>query len=138
VCAVREREAGVPVRAGQTQAVADVARLAGLRPGGVVCEIMNDDGTISRAPELGEFCKRHNLKMISVADLIRYRLQNERFIHRQSESYMRTEFGSFKAIVYASTIVPEQHLALVHGEIADREDVLVRIHSHCLFVDVFG
>jgi 3,4-dihydroxy 2-butanone 4-phosphate synthase/GTP cyclohydrolase II len=135
---LRAREGGVLVRAGQTEAVVDVARLAGLRPGGVICEIMNDDGTMARAPQLIEFCKRHNLKMISVADLIRYRLQNERLIHRQSESCVRTEFGDFKIIVYASTIVPEQHLALVHGEIDDRESVLVRMHSHCVFGDVFG
>jgi 3,4-dihydroxy 2-butanone 4-phosphate synthase/GTP cyclohydrolase II len=135
---LRAREGGVLVRAGQTEAVVDVARLAGLRPGGVICEIMNDDGTMARAPQLTEFCQRHNLKMISVADLIRYRLQNERFIHRQNESCIRTEFGDFKTIVYASTIVPEQHLALVHGQIDDRGSVLVRMHSHCVFGDVFG
>jgi 3,4-dihydroxy 2-butanone 4-phosphate synthase / GTP cyclohydrolase II len=135
---LRAREGGVLVRAGQTEAVVDVAKLAGLRAGGVVCEIMNEDGTMSRALELGEFCRRHSLKMISVADLIRYRLQNERFIHRQSESCIRTEFGDFKTVVYASTIVPEQHLALVHGEIGDRESVLVRMHSHCVLGDVFG
>src|SRR6266436_6700316 len=135
---LRAREGGVLVRAGQTEAVVDLARLAGLRPGGVICEIMNDDGSMARVPQLVEFCARHDLRMISVEDLIRYRLQNERFIHRQSESCIRTEFGSFKTIVYASTIVPEQHLALVHGAIADREDVLVRMHSHCVFGDVFG
>lgn len=135
---LRAREGGVLVRAGQTEAVVDVARLAGLRPGGVICEIMNDDGTMARTPQLIDFCTRNGLKMISVADLIRYRLQHERFIHRQSESCIRTEFGDFKTIVYASTIVPEQHLALVHGEIGNRESVLVRMHSHCVFGDVFG
>jgi len=135
---LRAREGGVLVRAGQTEAVVDLARLAGLRPGGVICEIMNDDGSMARVPHLKEFCARHGLKMISVADLIRYRLQNERFVQRQSEGCLRTEFADFKTIVYASTIVPEMHLALVHGEIADRENVLVRMHSHCTYGDVFG
>jgi 3,4-dihydroxy 2-butanone 4-phosphate synthase/GTP cyclohydrolase II len=135
---LRAREGGVLVRAGQTEAVVDLARLAGLRPGGVICEIMNDDGSMARVPHLKEFCERHNLKMISVADLIRYRLQNERFVQRQSEGCLRTEFADFKTIVYASTIVPEMHLALVHGEIAGREDILVRMHSHCTYGDVFG
>ena len=135
---LRAREGGVLVRAGQTEAVVDLARLAGLRPGGVICEIMNDDGSMARVPHLKEFCAQHGLKMISVADLIRYRLQNERFVQRQSEGCLRTEFGNFKTIVYASTIVPEMHLALVHGEIAGHEDVLVRMHSHCTYGDVFG
>ena len=135
---LRAREGGVLVRAGQTEAVVDLARLAGLRPGGVICEIMNDDGSMARVPHLQEFCAQHGLKMISVADLIRYRLQNERFVQRQSEGCLRTEFGDFKTIVYASTIVPEMHLALVHGEIAGREEVLVRMHSHCTYGDVFG
>jgi 3,4-dihydroxy 2-butanone 4-phosphate synthase/GTP cyclohydrolase II len=135
---LRAREGGVLVRAGQTEAVVDLARLAELRPGGVICEIMNDDGSMARVPHLKEFCAQHGLKMISVEDLIRYRLQNERFVQRQSEGCLRTEFGSFKTIVYASTIVPEMHLALVHGEIAGQEDVLVRMHSHCTYGDVFG
>ena len=135
---LRAREGGVLVRAGQTEAVVDVARLAGLRPGGVICEIMNDDGSMARVPQLREFCVRHNLKMISVADLIRYRLQIERFVRRQSEGCLRTEFGDFKSIAYASTIVPERHLALIQGEIAGRENVLVRMHSHCIYGDVFG
>ena len=134
---LRAREGGVLVRAGQTEAVVDLARLAGLRPGGVICEIMNDDGSMARVPQLREFCTRHNLKMISVADLIRYRLQNERFVQRQSEGCLRTEFGDFKSITYSSTIVQEMHLALVHGEIAGRENVLVRMHSHCIYGDVF-
>jgi 3,4-dihydroxy 2-butanone 4-phosphate synthase/GTP cyclohydrolase II len=135
---LRAREGGVLVRAGQTEAAVDLARLAGLRPGGVICEIMNDDGSMARVPHLKEFCAQHGLKMISVADLIRYRLQNERFVQRQSEGCLRAEFGDFKTIVYASTIVPEMHLALVHGEISGREDVLVRMHSHCTYGDVFG
>src|ERR1700720_556587 len=135
---LRAREGGVLVRAGQTEAVVDLARLAGLRPGGVICEIMNDDGSMARVPQLREFCERHNLKMISVADLIRHRLQTERFVSRQFEGCLRTEFGDFKSIAYASTIVPERHLALIHGEIAGRENVLVRMHSHCIYGDVFG
>src|SRR3984893_7311575 len=135
---LRAREGGVLVRAGQTEAVVDLARLAGLRPGGVICEIMNDDGSMARVPQLVEFCTRHKLKMISVADLIRYRLRTERFVRRQSEGCLRTEFGDFKTIVYSSNIVPEMHLALVYGEIEGREKVLVRMHSHCIYGDVFG
>jgi 3,4-dihydroxy 2-butanone 4-phosphate synthase/GTP cyclohydrolase II len=135
---LRAREGGVLVRAGQTEAVVDLARLAGLRPGGVICEIMNDDGTMARVPQLREFCGRHNVKMISVADLIRHRLQTERFIRRQSEGCLRTEFGDFKTIVYSSNILTQMHLALVFGEIAGRENVLVRMHSRCIYGDVFG
>jgi 3,4-dihydroxy 2-butanone 4-phosphate synthase/GTP cyclohydrolase II len=135
---LRAREGGVLVRAGQTEAVVDLARLAGLRPGGVICEIMNDDGTMSRVPQLEEFCARHELRLISVADLIRYRLHTERFIRRESESCLRTAYGDFRSILYASTILPETHVALVHGEIAGRENVLVRMHSRCIDGDVFG
>jgi 3,4-dihydroxy 2-butanone 4-phosphate synthase / GTP cyclohydrolase II len=135
---LRAREGGVLVRAGQTEAVVDLARLAGFRPGGVICEIMNDDGSMARVPQLREFCQHHNLKMISVADLIRHRLQTERFVRRQSEGCLRTEFGDFKTVVYASNILPEMHLALVFGEIAGREKVLVRMHSRCVYGDVFG
>jgi len=135
---LRAREGGVLVRAGQTEAVVDLARLAGLRPGGVICEIMNDDGSMARVPQLVEFCERHDLRMISVEDLIRYRLQNERFVRRESEGCLRTDFGDFKTIVYSSTIVSEMHLALIHGDVADRENILVRMHSHCIYGDVFG
>jgi 3,4-dihydroxy 2-butanone 4-phosphate synthase / GTP cyclohydrolase II len=134
---LRAREGGVLVRAGQTEAVVDLARLAGLRSGGVICEIMNDDGSMARVPQLQEFCQHHQLKMISVADLIRYRLHTERFVRRESEGCLHTEFGDFKTIVYASTIVHENHLALVHGEVAGLENVLVRMHSHCIYGDVF-
>ena len=145
---LRAREGGVLVRAGQTEAAVDLARLAGLRQGGVICEIMNDDGSMARVPQLAEFCRQHGVRMISVADLIRYRLQTERFIRRQSEGCLRTAYGDFKTVIYASTILangsvnssilPERHLALVHGEIAGKPDVLVRMHSHCLYGDVFG
>ncbi|MBI1895738.1 MAG: 3,4-dihydroxy-2-butanone-4-phosphate synthase [Acidobacteria bacterium] len=134
---LRAREGGVLVRAGQTEAAVDLARLAGLRPGGVICEVMNEDGTMARVPELLEFCGRHNLKMISVADLIRYRLQHERFIRREAEGPIDTEFGEFFSIIYASTIDPEKHVALVRGDIASRDEVLVRVHSRCLYGDVF-
>jgi 3,4-dihydroxy 2-butanone 4-phosphate synthase/GTP cyclohydrolase II len=135
---LRAREGGVLVRAGQTEAVVDLARLAGLRPGGVICEIMNDDGTMARVPQLEEFCARHGLRLISVADLIRYRLHTERFIRRESESCLRTASGDFRSIMYASTLLPEKHVALVHGEIGARDSVLVRMHSRCMYGDVFA
>jgi 3,4-dihydroxy 2-butanone 4-phosphate synthase/GTP cyclohydrolase II len=135
---LRAREGGVLVRAGQTEAAIDLARLAGLRPGGVICEIMNEDGSMARVPHLEEFCEQHGLKMISVADLIRYRLHHERFIRRYAEGCMNTEFGVFKAIQYSSAIGPEMHLALICGEIEGAENVLVRMHSYCVFGDVFG
>ena len=135
---LRAREGGVLVRAGQTEAAVDLARLAGMRPGGVICEIMNEDGTMARVPELNVFCRQHGLKMISVADLIRYRLRTERFIHRESECALQTEFGDFQMIAYASTMVPERHIALVRGAVKDRGNVLVRMHSHCVAGDVFG
>ena len=135
---LRAREGGVLVRAGQTEACVDLARLAGLTPAGVICEIMNDDGTMARVPQLVEFCERHNLKMLSVADLIRYRMKHERFIHRVAEGGIPTEFGEFRTIAYGSDLNPEYHLALVRGEVAGKENVLVRMHSRCVFGDVFG
>ncbi len=135
---LRARDGGVLVRAGQTEAAVDLARLAGLAPGGVICEIMNEDGSMARVPQLLEFCARHGLKMVSVADLIRYRLQHERYIHRQGEGMLRTEFGEFRMISYASELGAETHLALVRGDVDRREGVLVRMHSHCVCGDVFG
>ena len=135
---LRAREGGVLVRAGQTEAAVDLARLAGLTPAGVICEIMNDDGTMARVPQLLEFCKRHSLGMTSVADLIRYRMRHERYIHRRSESLVNTEFGPFRAIWYSSDIAAEKHVALVRGEIDGNSPVLVRMHSHCIYGDVFG
>jgi len=134
---LRARDGGVLVRAGQTEAAVDLARLAGLSPGGVICEIMNEDGTMSRVPQLLEFCARHGLGMVSVADLIRYRLQHERYIHRRGEGVLRTEWGEFRMISYASDIEPVTHIALVKGDVAG-DDVLVRMHAHCIFGDVFG
>jgi 3,4-dihydroxy 2-butanone 4-phosphate synthase/GTP cyclohydrolase II len=135
---LRAREGGVLVRAGQTEASVDLARLAGLTPAGVICEIMNEDGTMARVPQLAEFCQRHGLKMISVAELIRYRLQNERYIRRVAEGCLETAFGSFRTFSYTSDISPETHMALIRGEVAGQERVLVRMHSHCVYGDVFG
>ena len=135
---LRAREGGVLVRAGQTEAGVDLSRLAGLAPAGVICEVMNEDGTMARVPQLLEFCGRHNLKMISVADLIRYRLKTERFLHRAAEGCIETEFGDFRTIAYTSDIDPEHHMALVRGDVAGQESVLVRMHSRCIYGDVFG
>jgi 3,4-dihydroxy 2-butanone 4-phosphate synthase/GTP cyclohydrolase II len=135
---LRAREGGVLVRAGQTEASVDLARMAGLAPAGVICEIMNQDGTMARVPQLREYCLRHNLKMISVADLIRYRMKTERFVRRAAAGCIETEFGEFRTIAYKSDLDPEYHLALVRGEVAGRERVLVRMHSRCAYGDVFG
>ncbi len=135
---LRAREGGVLVRAGQTEAAVDLARLAGLTPAGVICEIINDDGTMARVPQLLEFCRKHSLAMTSVADLIRYRMKHERYIHRRSESTIDTAFGPFRTIWYSSDIMPEKHLALVRGDLSGPEPVLARMHSHCLYGDVFG
>ncbi|HUS06153.1 MAG TPA: 3,4-dihydroxy-2-butanone-4-phosphate synthase [Bryobacteraceae bacterium] len=135
---LRAREGGVLVRAGQTEAAVDLARLAGLTPGGVICEVMSSDGSMARVPELLDFCRKHHLKMISVADLIRYRLQHERFIRRQAEGTIHTDFGEFQTITYGSSADPETHLALVHGTIQPAGPTLVRMHSHCVLGDVFG
>src|SRR5438309_1630146 len=135
---LRAREGGVLVRAGQTEASVDLARLAGMAPAGVICEIMNADGTMARVPQLEQFCAEHGLKIISVAQLIRYRLKHERYIHRRAEGCIETEFGEFRTVAYASEINPETHLALIRGEPAGHENVLVRMHSHCVYGDVFG
>ncbi len=135
---LRAREGGVLVRTGQTEAAVDLARIAGLRPGGVICEVMNDDGTMARVPQLEVFCARHGLLMISVADLIRYRLQNERFVRRQAEGRLHNEYGEFRTVSYVSTVDGETHLALILGDIANADEVLVRMHSHCVYGDVFG
>jgi len=135
---LRAQEGGVLVRAGQTEAAVDLARLAGLTPAGVICEIMNEDGTMARIPHLEEFCARHRLKMISVAELIRHRLKHERFVRRVAEGCLHTEWGEFRAITYGSHLNPEYHLALVRGEVSGKEGVLVRMHARCLHGDVFG
>jgi len=135
---LRAREGGVLVRAGQTEAAVDLARMSGLEPGGVICEIMNPDGTMARVPQLTEFCAHHGLKMISVASLIRYRLGTEHFVERRGEGCVYTEFGAYKSISYVSTNDGESHVALVRGEVVGRPNVLVRMHARCLYGDVFG
>ena len=135
---LRARPGGVLVRSGQTEAAVDLASLAGLSPGGVICEIMNEDGTMSRVPQLLEFCERYGMKMISVADLIRYRLQTEKFIQRDAAGHVNTLQGEFQTIRYVSRLDNEAHLVLVHGDVAGKSNVLVRVHSHCVYGDVFG
>jgi 3,4-dihydroxy 2-butanone 4-phosphate synthase/GTP cyclohydrolase II len=145
---LRARKGGVLVRAGQTEASVDLARMAGLKSAGVICEIMNDDGSMARVPDLVEFCRKHDLKMLTVAELIRYRLQHERYIVRIAESVLPTAYGDFRMIAYESEIHGgESHLALVRGDVAqgvaetgdkDASPVLVRVHSHCLSGEVFG
>jgi 3,4-dihydroxy 2-butanone 4-phosphate synthase/GTP cyclohydrolase II len=135
---LRAREGGVLVRAGQTEAGVDLARLAGLTPAGVICEIMNEDGTMARVPQLRDFCARHGLKMISVADLIRFRMNHEKLIRRAAEGCVETDFGEFRTVAYTSDLNPEFHLALVRGDLEGQEEVLVRMHSRCLYGDVFG
>ena len=135
---LRAKEGGVLVRAGQTEASVDLARLAGLHPSGVICEIMNPDGTMARVPELEEFCAHHGLKMISVAELIRYRLKHEKFVRRIGEGCIETEYGAFRTVAFTSDLNPEHHLALVCGDVAGEENVLVRMHARCVYGDVFG
>src|SRR5690348_6353689 len=135
---LRAREGGVLVRAGQTEASVDLARLAGLNPSGVICEIMNPDGTMARVPQLEEFCAYHGLKMISVAELIRYRLKHEKFVRRIAEGCIETEYGAFRTVAFSSDLNPEHHLALVCGDVAGQENVLVRMHARCVYGDVFG
>ncbi len=135
---LRARKGGVLVRAGQTEASVDLARLAGMVPAGVICEIMNEDGTMSRVPDLTEFCRKHDLKMVTVAELIRYRMAHERYVQRVGEAMLPTRFGDFRMIAYESQIDGESHVALVKGELTPNEPTLVRVHAHCLVGDVFG
>lgn len=133
------RKGGVLVRAGQTEGAVDLARMAGLIPAGVICEIMNEDGSMARVPDLIEFCGRHNLKMLTVAELIRYRMEHERYIARVGEALLPTRHGEFRMIAYESQLDRESHVALVKGEVENSaQPVLVRMHSHCLAGDVFG
>ncbi len=137
---LRARRGGVLVRAGQTEASVDLARLAGLVPAGVICEIMNEDGTMSRVPDLAKYCSQHGLKMLTVAELIRYRMQHERYIRRVGEALVPTRLGEFRMIAYESEVDGgESHIALLRGEVEHASGpVLVRMHSHCLLGDVFG
>lgn len=135
---LRAREGGVLVRAGQTEAIVDLCRLSGIYPAGVICEIMNDDGTMSRMPQLEEFSRLFDIKIITVSDLIAYRRRHERLIERVAEARLPTRYGEFTTIAYRSTIDPDEHVALVMGEVDAEEPVLVRVHSQCLTGDVFG
>lgn len=134
---LKARTGGVLVRAGQTEAAVDLARIAGLYPAGVICEIMNPDGSMARVPDLTKFARRHKLLMITIADLIRYRMRTEALVRRVAEAALPTVYGSFRVLAYESVIDRETHVALVRGEIGDGEDVLVRVHSRCLTGDVF-
>jgi 3,4-dihydroxy 2-butanone 4-phosphate synthase/GTP cyclohydrolase II len=135
---LRARGYGVLERMGQTEAAVDLARLAGLTPAGVICEIMNDDGTMARVPDLTTYCARHGLKMITVSDLVAYRRRTERLVERIAIADMPTKYGPFSAHGYRSVIDGQQHVALVCGEVDGAKDVLVRVHSECLTGDVFG
>jgi 3,4-dihydroxy 2-butanone 4-phosphate synthase / GTP cyclohydrolase II len=135
---LRAREGGVLTRAGHTEATVDLARMAGHFPAGVICEIMHEDGTMARVPELEKIARKFNLKMITVADLIKYRVDKEQLVKQVSEARMPTVFGEFRAVGYESMVDGTFHLALVKGDVAGEKDVLVRVHSECLTGDVFG
>jgi 3,4-dihydroxy 2-butanone 4-phosphate synthase/GTP cyclohydrolase II len=134
---LKARSGGVLERVGQTEAAVDLARIAGLIPAGVICEIMNDDGTMARVPDLVPYCERHGLKMVTVADLVAYRRQHEKLVERVVSTRLPTAFGEYVAVGYRSLIDNKHHVALVKGEVADAQDVLVRVHSECLTGDVF-
>jgi 3,4-dihydroxy 2-butanone 4-phosphate synthase/GTP cyclohydrolase II len=135
---LKAKEGGVLARAGQTEATVDLARLAGLSPAGVCCEIMNEDGTMARMPELEVISEKLGVKIVSVADLIAYRRRHEKLVHRVAEAKLPTKFGNYTAIAYKSDIDPNEHVALVMGDITSPEPVLVRVHSECLTGDVLG
>ena len=134
---LRARRGGVLKRAGQTEASVDLATLAGLKPAGVICEVMNEDGTMARVPDLVKYSRRHNLPMITVSDLIRYRLSNESLVERIASPRLPTPYGDMKAYAYRAEVTGEEHVALVKGEPTPAEGVLVRVHSQCLTGDVF-
>jgi len=134
---LRAREGGVLVRTGQTEGSVDLARMAGLIPAGVICEIMNDDGTMARVPQLLEFAQQHNIKICSIQDIIEYRRRTERLVRRIAETRLPTEYGTFRLLAYETDIDDAHHLALVKGDIAAEKDILVRVHSECLTGDAF-
>jgi 3,4-dihydroxy 2-butanone 4-phosphate synthase/GTP cyclohydrolase II len=134
---LRARPGGVLQRAGQTEAAVDLARLAGLNPAGVVCEIMNEDGTMARVPDLIRYCEKHDLKLITVADLIEYRRRTEKLVERATSVRLPTAYGEFTAVAFRELLTGKHHIALVKGNVAGGEDVLVRVHSECLTGDVF-
>lgn len=136
---LRARNGGVLFRTGQTEGSVDLARLAGLKPAGVICEVMKDDGTMARMPDLEIFSAEHDIKIVTVADIIHYRMQNEIFVHRAATATLPTSFGGdFQVIVYSNDIDDYNHLALLKGDISPEDEVLVRVHSECLTGDVFG
>lgn len=135
---LRAKKGGVMVRTGQTEGSVDLARIAGLKPAGVICEIMNDDGTMSRMPELTIFAERHGLKIVTIADLVAYRMRKELLVQRAAETILPTAFGDFVAIVYNNDVDDAEHVALIKGVIDPEKPVLVRVHSECLTGDVFG
>ncbi len=135
---LRARDGGVLVRAGQTEGSVDIARLAGLIPSGVICEIMNEDGTMARVPELSEFIKKHNLKMITIKDLMSYRLQQETLVEKVTNTPLPTQFGDFQAVAFRNVLNEQIHVCLVKGDIDPETPTLVRVHSQCLTGDVFG
>lgn len=135
---LRARNGGVLMRPGQTEAAVDLARLAGLIPAGVICEVMNDDGTMARLPQLAEFAKKHGLKIISVADLIRYRMRTELLVQRLAESRLPTIYGEFRAVAFCNSINRDIHLAMVKGELDPERETLVRVHTQCILGDIFG
>lgn len=135
---LRARRGGVLFRTGQTEGSVDLARLAGMKPAGVICEIMNDNGTMARMPDLMKFARKHGLKIATIADLIAYRMRNESFVHMAAETTLPTPFGDFKAVAFVNDIDDYEHLALIKGEIDPEKEVLVRVHSQCLTGDVFG
>ena len=134
---LKARRGGVLERAGQTEAAVDLARLAGLNPAGVVCEVMNEDGTMARVPDLIPYCERHGIKLVTVADLIEYRRRTEKLVERMTTVQLPTEYGEFTAVAFRETLTGKHHVALVRGEVEGAENVLVRVHSECLTGDVF-
>jgi len=135
---LRARRGGVLFRTGQTEGSVDLACIAGLKPAAVICEVMNDDGTMARMPDLKKFAKEHDLKIATVADIIAYRMRNESFVHKMAETILPTPYGEFKAIAFVNDIDDYEHLALVKGEINPENEIMVRVHSECLTGDVFS
>lgn len=135
---LRARRGGVLVRTGQTEGSVDLAKLAGLNPAGVICEIMKDDGTMARMPDLEEFARKHDMKIATIADLVAYRTREDKLVHRAAETRLPTFYGDFHAIVYTNDVDSHEHVALVKGDIEPGDEVMVRVHSACLTGDVFG
>ena len=135
---IRARRGGVLFRTGQTEGSVDLARLARLKPAGVICEVMNDDGTMARMPDLEKFAEKHGLKIVAIADIIAHRMRTESFVHKVAETVLPTAYGEFKAVAFLNDIDQYEHLALIKGEIHPDQEILVRVHSQCLTGDVFG